>query len=173
MSEPFLGEVRIFAGNFPPTGWAFCNGQLIPIAQNTALFSLLGTYYGGDGVRNFALPNLVQRMPLHQGDGPGLSPRELGESGGSSAVALQQNQIPSHSHAQQATTAVATTIGANNSMLSRPISPNPPYHDGNNLQAMGPAALGVSGGSAPHNNQQPYLQVNFMIAMQGIFPPRS
>ena len=175
MSDPFLGEVRIFAGNFPPNGWAFCNGQLLPISQNTALFSILGTTYGGDGKSNFALPNLLQRMPMHTGysQGPGLSDRMLGEMGGSSAVTLLQSEMPVHNHAQQASTVVASTIGANNGMLSKPISPNPPYHDPVNLQALGPAALGVSGGSAPHNNLQPYLQVNFIIAMQGIFPPRS
>ena len=174
MSEAFLGEVRIFAGNFPPTGWAFCNGQLLPISQNTALFSILGTTYGGDGKSNFALPNLVQRMPLHAGNGPGpgLSDRVLGEMDGSSTVTLLQNEMPMHGHTQQASTAVATTIGANNGVLAKPISPNPPYHDPVNLQALGPAALGASGGNAPHNNQQPYLQLNFIIAMQGIFPPR-
>jgi len=172
MSDPFVAEIRLFSGNFPPRGWAFCNGQLLPISQNTALFSLLGTMYGGDGKTTFGLPNLVQRMPLHRGQGPGLSDYFQGQSGGAASVALQQTEMPSHGHALQATSSVATATAANGAMLAKAISPSPPYHDPSSLQPMGPMALGANGGGQPHNNQQPYLQLNFIIALQGIFPAR-
>jgi microcystin-dependent protein len=173
MSDPFVGEIRIFSGNFAPYGWAKCNGQLLPISQNTALFSLLGTYYGGDGKSTFALPNLVHRAPVHQGQGPGLSNRLLGESGGSPSISLLPAEMPAHSHAPQATSSVASTITANNGMLAKTISPVPPYHDPSNLQPMGPSAIGVAGGGQPHNNLQPYLELTYIIALFGVFPARS
>jgi microcystin-dependent protein len=174
MSDQFVAEIRIFAGNFPPYGWAFCDGQILPISQNTALFSLLGTTYGGDGKSTFALPDLRQRMPLHAGygPGPGLSEYALGQSGGEAAVTLLQSELPSHGHAPQASSALASVSSANGSVLAKTVSPNPPYHDANALGSLGAGALGSTGGGQPHNNQQPYLDVNFIIALQGIFPPR-
>jgi microcystin-dependent protein len=175
MSDPFVAEIRIFAGNFPPTGWAFCNGQILPISQNTALFSLLGTNYGGDGKSTFALPDLRQRMPLHAGysQWPGLSPYGVGQMGGEAAVALSRSEMPQHGHASMASSALASVGSANGGVLAKTVSPNPPYHDPSTLQPLGPNALGMTGGGQPHNNQQPFLELNFIIALQGIFPPRS
>ena len=174
MSSPFVAEIRIVAFNFAPRGWAFCNGQLLPISQNTALFSLLGTQYGGDGKSTFALPNFQGSVPVGQGQGQGLSQRFIGEMSGSSNVTLIQTEIPAHTHALRASPtgadsndpapdkALTTTIGG--AMYNT--NANPPG-------TMNPLALSVSGGSLPHNNLQPYLVLNFIIAMQGIFPPRS
>lgn len=173
MSDQFVAEIRIFAGNFPPSGWAFCDGQLMPISQNTALFSLLGTTYGGNGVSNFALPNLNQRAPLHAGAGVGLTPRELGETGGAATHALVASEMPGHTHGLQASAAVATTTAANGNMLATVNAPNPPYHDPTMLAPMGPGVLGSNGSGAPHENRQPYLTLSFIIALQGIFPPRA
>lgn len=170
--DQFVAEIRMFAGNFAPSGWAFCEGQIMPIAQNTALFSLLGTTYGGDGKTTFALPDLRTRAPLHHGQGPGLSQRFLGETGGEAATSLTPSQIPAHSHAMQASGAVATTTLANGNMLATVNAPNPPYHDPTMVNAMGPGVLGANGSGAPHENMQPYLTVSFIIALQGIFPPR-
>lgn len=173
--DPFVAEIRMFAGNFPPTGWAMCNGQLMPIAQNTALFSLLGTTYGGDGKTNFALPNLQQRVPLHagHGPGPGLTERMLGEMGGEADHTLSTAELPAHNHATQASGAPAASGSANGGMLAKTSCPTPPYHDPVALQPMAPGVIGNAGGGNPHNNMQPYLTVNFIIALQGIFPPRS
>lgn len=172
MSDPFVAEIRMFAGNFPPTGWALCNGQTLPIAQNTALFSLLGTTYGGDGKSTFCLPDLQQRMPLQAGDGPGLTPRVLGEQDGAVEHALSAAELPSHRHALQASAAPASGTAANGALLAKTSSPMPPYHEPVNLQPMGPGVLGPNGGGVPHNNRQPYLALSFIIALQGIFPPR-
>ncbi len=170
MSDPFVAEIRIFAFNFPPRGWAFCNGQLMPISQNTALFSLLGTTYGGDGKSTFALPDMQGNAPMHPGQGQGLSLRDLGEMSGTETVTLLQSEMPLHSHAFN---------GANDSGLqASPIgaiaaranlyqsSPSPSVNMA--FQMITPA-----GGGLPHNNMQPYLTLNFCIAMQGIFPPRT
>lgn len=173
MSDPFVAEIRIFAGNFPPVGWAFCNGQILPISQNTALFSLLGTNYGGDGKSTFQLPDLRMRVPLQPGQGPGLSERLLGESGGEATHALLASEMPAHSHAMQGSSSVASTTVANGGMLATVNAPNPPYHEPNMMADMGPGALSPAGGSAPHQNMQPYLTLTFIIALQGIFPPRS
>lgn len=173
MSDPFVAEIRIFAGNFPPTGWAFCDGQLLPIAQNTALFSLLGTTYGGNGQTTFALPDLRTRAPLQPGQGPGLSERLLGESGGEASHALLPGEMPAHSHSLQASGSVAATTVANGNMLATVNAPNPPYHEPSALADMGPGVLTTAGGGAPHQNMQPYLTLSFIIATQGIFPPRS
>ncbi|NRR31890.1 phage tail protein [Oxalobacteraceae bacterium] len=176
MSDPFVAEIRMFSGNFAPTGWAMCNGQLMPIRQNTALFSLLGTHFGGDGINTFGLPDLRARAPLGAGYGPGLSGRDLGESGGVSQVTLQEANIPAHSHALQASQLPATSTAANGGTLAKVTSPTPPYHavaGGPNANAHIPGGVGVStGGNAPHNNEQPYLEVSFIIALQGIFPSR-
>lgn len=176
MSDQFVAEIRIFAGNFAPKGWAFCNGQLLPISQNTALFSLLGTTYGGDGRTNFALPNLQGAAPLHAGQGPGLSLRDLGQSGGQQTVTLLESQIPAHAHSLQG--------GSGNGDLDTPDnntwceahtgkSPIEMYapNSANNI-LMNPSALSQAGGNLPHNNMPPFLTLNFIIALQGIFPPR-
>ena len=176
MSEPFLAEIKMFGGNFAPRGYAFCNGQLLSIAQNTALFSLLGTTYGGNGQTNFALPNLQGRAPLHQGQGPGLSPRSLGEQGGVETVTLDTTTVPAHTHAAQANTSAGTqtdpasgvwaTAGAGRGkkMYAAAAGTSP---------AMRSGTIGAVGGSQPHNNLMPYVAVSFIIAMQGIFPARN
>lgn len=173
MSDPFVAEIRIFAFNFPPTGWAFCNGQLMPISQNTALFSLLGTTYGGDGKSTFALPDLQDNAVMHHGQGPGLSLRDLGEIGGASSVTLLQSEIPSHTHQYQAADVAADSPIPTGALLAAPSSDNLYAPNGSPLVALSPTALAVSGSGLPHNNMQPSLVLNFCIAMQGIFPPRS
>jgi len=175
MANPFVAEVRIFPFNFAPTGWAFCNGQLIPISQNTALFSLLGTNYGGDGRSTFALPNLQGSAAMHPGQGPGLSLRDLGETGGEQSVTLLQTEMPAHSHTAQAATTGGLPSPTNNAWASglkgHPGSyaaSSPPT----NVQ-MSPQGTSVTGSSFPHNNMPPYLTLNFCIALQGVFPARS
>jgi microcystin-dependent protein len=172
MSDQFVAEIRIFPFNFPPTGWAFCDGQLLPISQNTALFSLLGTTYGGDGKSTFALPDLRGSAPLQPGQGQGLSLYDLGEVGGTESVSLLQSEIPAHTHAANASNgpaglqapAVDRVLGRanNNVYLDNPA----------NLVTLAPEALAPAGGGQPHNNMQPYLTVSFCIALQGIFPHR-
>jgi microcystin-dependent protein len=173
VSDQFVAEIRIFAGNFAPNGWAFCNGQLMPIAQNTALFSLLGTTYGGDGKSTFALPDLRTRAAIQPGTGPGLTQRLLGESGGEASTTLLSSQMPAHSHGLRASSALATTTVASGNMLATVNAPNPPYHEPTAMAAMGPNVLSTNGSSAPHQNMQPYLHTTFIIALQGIFPPRA
>lgn len=172
MSDQFVAEIRIFPFNFAPTGWAFCNGQILPISQNTALFSLLGTMYGGDGKSTFALPNLEGNVPIHQGQGAGLSERFQGEAGGVEFVTLLESEIPVHTHSMLA----ATDIGDQNVPTNRvlTISNNgPAYAPGGSPQvSMSAQALAPAGGDLPHNNLMPYLALNFCIALQGIFPPR-
>lgn len=175
MSSPFIAEIRMFGFNFAPRGWAFCNGQLLPIAQNTALFSLLGTTYGGNGTTNFGLPNLQGRAPLHPGQAPGLSPYVLGQTGGSETVTLTQNGLPSHTHAMNGSIAPPPAGGVTpdpTQGLGRAAGGNA-YGAAANLTAMSPQALSLQGGSQPHNNLMPYLTVNFCIALQGIFPSRN
>lgn len=173
MSDQFLGEIRIVSFNFAPTGWAFCNGQLLPLSQNTALFSLLGTTYGGDGKSNFALPNLQGRSPMHPGSGPGLTPRALGESGGRESVTLLQSEVPPHAHAWNVSARASNDNdpGANVYLGAGSLTQQT-YGPPDNLQDMAPEALAPAGGSVPHNNRQPYLTCNFVIALQGIFPSR-
>jgi microcystin-dependent protein len=178
MSSPFLAEIRIFGFNFAPRGWAFCNGQVMPISQNTALFSLLGTYYGGNGTTNFALPNLQGAAPLNFGQGPGLSQRDLGEVGGEPYVTLLQTEMPAHSHALQcsAATAGTATSPANNVWSVAKVgrqAENKYSATTGSTPTMSPNALSIAGGSQPHNNMPPYLTLNFCIALQGIFPARS
>jgi len=177
MSTPFIGEIRIFAGNFAIRDWAMCNGQLLPIAQNTALFSLLGTTYGGDGRTTFALPNLSGRMPIHRGNGPGLTPRFLGEQGGTQTVTLLQSQMPAHGHS-----------GSSGGLRVAAGPPNRADPRGNSLAAatvfnnLAPDVemsdafgddLAAAGGAQAHNNMSPYLTLNFIIALTGLYPPRS
>lgn len=175
MSDQFVAEIRIFAGNFAPTGWALCNGQLMPISQNTALFSLLGTTYGGDGKSTFALPNLQGAAPLQAGQGPGLSLYDLGESIGSPSVTLLQTEMPAHNHGALAVAAVGASDPTNNAWASGAKGFGNVYSpsvQASNVQ-MAPTCLSISGGSLPHNNMMPYLGLTFIIALQGIFPPRS
>jgi microcystin-dependent protein len=175
MADPFVAEIRIFPFNFAPAGWAFCDGQLLPLSQNTALFSLLGTTYGGNGMSNFALPNIQGNAPMHPGQGPGLSLHDLGETGGSETVTLLESEIPSHSHALMATTqpgedpapgpseALGRSIGAS---LYQTVT-------NTNLVQMSDSVLAPAGGDQPHNNMMPYLTLNFCIALQGVYPPRT
>jgi microcystin-dependent protein len=173
MSDQFVAEIRIFAGNFAPIGWAFCNGQLMPISQNTALFSLLGTTYGGDGKSTFALPDLQGRAPMHPGQGPGLSLRDLGESDGQPAVTLLESELPLHSHGKRALTTPATAFAPSNTdALARSVGGNAYAVTGSPEASLDPTAIQPAGGSQPHDNMQPFLVLNFIIALQGIFPPR-
>lgn len=173
--DPFVGEIRIFAGNFAPRGWAFCEGQLMAISQNTALFSLLGTTYGGNGQTTFALPDLRGRAPMQWGQGPGLTDRVLGETAGSPFVTLLTTEMPNHSHGNlRANPAVADADEpAANRTLGRSVG-GPIYSSVLGTPVtMNPLTIGVAGSGQPHNNLQPYLALSFIIALQGIFPPRS
>jgi microcystin-dependent protein len=175
MSDPFVAEIRIFGFNFAPTGWALCNGQILPISQNTALFSLLGTTYGGNGQSTFALPNMQDSAPMHPGQGPGLSLHDLGEQGGSPFVTLLESEMPAHNHIVQAYTGdpADSRIPKNNESLGAP-APGLLYNPTTSgLKTMAPQAFAPAGGSLPHNNMMPYLTLNFCIALQGIFPPRT
>jgi microcystin-dependent protein len=175
MSDQFVAEIRIFPFNFPPTGWAFCDGQLMPISQNTALFSLLGTVYGGDGKSTFALPNMQGNAPMQPGQGQGLSLRDLGEMSGVESITLLQSEMPLHTHSLRAaefagdksvpdpTVCLTEAAGGNIYVNSNPAPP---------LALMAPQAAPPAGGGLPHNNMQPYLTLNFCIALQGIFPQR-
>ncbi|MGH9459368.1 MAG: phage tail protein [Thermoanaerobaculia bacterium] len=174
MADPFVAEIRIFPFNFAPKGWATCDGQLMPISQNTALFSLLGTNYGGDGKSTFALPNLQGSAPLSSGQGPGLTNRDIGETGGTPSVALLEAEMPSHSHSLVASNDSAQTNDPTGNLASRP------FGRGNVLYAVASTpvaplnqrAVGPNGGSQPHNNMQPFLTLNYCIALQGVFPAR-
>lgn len=169
MADPFVAEIRIFPFNFAPRGWAWCDGQLMPLSQNTALFALLGTTYGGNGKSNFALPNLQGRAPMHPGQGPGLSPRDLGESGGSETVTLTQAEMPAHGHGAFASGRVADSQNPGSAALAAGSSI---YTGASGMVDMASDSLAPAGGDVPHNNMQPYLTCYFCIALQGIFPPR-
>ncbi len=174
MADPFVAEIRIFPFNFAPNGWAFCDGQLLPLSQNTALFSLLGTTYGGNGKSNFALPNLQGRVPMFWGQGPGLSLRDIGESGGSETVTLLESEIPSHSHTLMASSSPASSRTPGGNALARSRGGNVyQTNTSQNLVSMAPETVNAAGGDQPHNNMQPYLAFNFCIALQGVFPPRT
>jgi microcystin-dependent protein len=173
MANPFVAEIRIFPFNFAPQGWAFCDGQLMPLSQNTALFSLLGTMYGGNGVNNFALPNLQGAAPMFWGQGPGLSLRDAGETGGSETVTLLESEIPSHSHGAQASPAVSNSNDASGLVYGRPFGGGALYGPAAGLVPMSDSAMAPAGGDQPHNNRMPYLTLNFCIALQGVFPPRT
>ncbi|HEY1011857.1 MAG TPA: tail fiber protein [Herpetosiphonaceae bacterium] len=172
MADPFVAEIRIFPFNFAPKGWAWCDGQLLPISQNTALFSLLGTTYGGNGKSNFALPDLQGRAPMHPGQGPGLSLHDLGETGGSETVSLLESEIPAHSHAARAVNESAHTANPQGANLSRGVGIRTYLPGTPAMGQMAPEALAPAGGDQPHNNMQPYLTFYFCIALQGVFPPR-
>jgi microcystin-dependent protein len=173
MADAFVGEVRMFGGNFPPVGWAFCNGAILPISQNTALFSLLGTSYGGNGTSNFALPNLQGAFPVHAGAGPGLSQRIVGESGGSDTVTLTRAQLPAHGHGLEAVSTATTGRPGNTVSLAPTSNGSALYRAPDVYLNTAPSDIGASGGNGAHNNLPPYLAVSFIIALQGIFPPRS
>ena len=172
MADPFVAEIRIFPFNFAPKGWAWCDGQLMPLSQNTALFSLLGTVYGGDGKSNFALPDLQGRAPMHPGQGPGLSLHDLGETGGSETVSLLESEIPAHTHVLKASLLPADSPNPTGALTAAPGSDNL-YAAAANLVAMAPQSLAPAGGDQPHNNMMPYLTFYFCIALQGVFPPRT
>jgi microcystin-dependent protein len=175
MSEPFVGEIRMFAGNFAPRAWAFCNGTLLAISQNQALFSLLGTNYGGDGRTTFGLPDLRGRVPMHQGQGPGLTPRFLGQKFGAETVTLTPDQLPSHTHVPEASSDQASADAPQDKVLAkgdaappgRIYTTDPPAVD------MSPAAIANSGASQAHDNTMPFQCVNFIVALQGIYPSRN
>jgi microcystin-dependent protein len=178
MSNAFLGQISMFGGNYAPRGWALCNGQLLSIAANSALFSLLGTTYGGNGVNTFALPNLQSQLPVHMGQGPGLSNYQLGQTSGVTSVTLTQSTVPSHTHTLQATTAAATSPSIAGNLL-----PATPPAGGAAFYAVSQASPGLApqsiagiataGGSQPHSNLMPSLCITFIIALQGIFPSRN
>jgi microcystin-dependent protein len=174
MADPFVAEIRIFPFNFAPKGWAVCDGQILPISQNTALFSLLGTTYGGDGKSNFALPDMRGNAPMHPGQGPGLSLHDLGETSGSETVTLLESEIPAHGHGVLAQTVPLGTVStpAGNT-LSRPASGNLYNSTSTSVVAMAPQAIAPAGGDQPHNNMMPYLTLTFCIALQGVYPPRT
>jgi len=172
MADPFVAEIRIFPFNFPPKGWAWCDGQLIPLSQNTALFSLLGTTYGGDGKSNFALPDLQGRARMHPGQGPGLSLRDLGETGGSDTVTLLESEIPTHTHTLRASNTLGDTPVPSGNTLARYANAYQ-QNSSASLVAMASQALTPAGGDQPHNNMMPYLTMYFCIALQGVFPPRT
>jgi microcystin-dependent protein len=169
--DPFVAEIRIFPFNFAPKGWAFCNGQIMSISQNTALFSLLGTTYGGDGKSTFALPNLQANAPMHPGQGPGLSLHDLGETGGSETVTLLQSEMPLHPHSLVASLSDGLFTQPPNQLFSQGVGVNIWGTNAPNI-TLADTALAPAGGDQPHNNMQPYLTLNFCIALQGVFPPR-
>jgi microcystin-dependent protein len=164
MAQPYIGEIRMFAGNFAPAGWMFCEGQLLPISENETLFNLIGTTYGGDGQSTFALPDLRGRIPIHQGNG-----FTLAETGGTEEVVLTVQQIPAHTHPLLATTAVGTAASPQGSVLASSGSSNA-YRPGPSAVALSAQTVGSVGGSQPHTNFQPYLCVDFIISLFGIFP---
>ena len=172
MSEPFIAEIRIFAGNFAPRSWAFCNGQLLPIAQNTALFSLIGTTYGGDGRTTTGLPNLQGRAPMHPGSGPGLTSRRLGEIAGSPIASLSEAQMPSHNHNGQGSADPADSRDPGSHVVARLSGRGASvYQSSTNTGTF--QSLANTGAGQPHNNMQPFLTLNFIIALQGLYPSRS
>lgn len=170
MSEPFVGEIRMFAGNFAPRGWAFCDGQLLAVSQNDALFSLLGTIYGGDGRTTFGLPDMRGRIPIHAGHGPGLSERRLGAKAGAENVTLTVNQLPSHSHTFQASTNIPSDRSPNSQVTGQTLEDT--YINDTPLVNMSTSAVSKVGGSRSHTNLMPFLCVHFIIALVGIYPSR-
>ncbi|HVV72113.1 MAG TPA: tail fiber protein [Verrucomicrobiae bacterium] len=174
MSNPFVAEIRLFPGNFAPVGWALCNGQLLPINQNTALFSLLGTTYGGDGITTFALPNFQGSAPLQAGQGPGLSSYDLGQTGGEAAVTLLPSEMPAHTHSVLCNNGSGDLNTPTNNTWCKSHTGKTPLNmyaaTGN--AAMSAGAISPAGGGQPHNNMPPYLVLNFIIALQGVYPSR-
>ncbi len=171
--DPFVAEIRIFPFNFAPRGWAFCDGQLLPLSQNTALFSLLGTTYGGNGKSNFALPNMQGNVPMFWGQGPGLSLYDIGETGGAETVTLLESEMPGHAHNLMASNQPAEDRAPAGEILGRSVGASLYLSPPSSLQATAGESLAPAGGDAPHNNMMPYLTFNFCIALQGVFPPRT
>jgi microcystin-dependent protein len=171
--DPFVAEIRIFPFNFAPKGWAFCDGQILPISQNTALCSLLGTTYGGDGKSNFALPDMRGNAPMHPGQGPGLSLHDLGESGGSDTVTLLESEIPAHPHGWMASNQFGTDQSPINETFAAGVGGIAMYAAPASITPLYDGTLTPAGGDQPHNNMMPYLTLNFCIALQGVFPPRT
>jgi microcystin-dependent protein len=172
MGEPYVGEIRMFAGNFPPNGWAFCSGQLLPISENETLFNLIGTTYGGDGQETFALPNLQSRVPIPAGTGPDGTTYQLGESGGTESVTLTVQQIPAHTHPMTASSDPANTPNPGNNVLARSGQVNMFFNGGVSTQ-MNAQSVGPAGGSQPHENCQPFLVINFILSLFGVFPSQN
>ena len=172
MSEPFIAEIKIFAGNFAPRNYAFCEGQLLPISQNTALFSLIGTTYGGDGRRTTALPNLKGHAPMHPGVGPGLTSRRLGQRSGTETVTLSVNQMDKHTHFLRATVSRGSSGQPGGNAFNRSVG-DTAYHTPTNLTGMSASMTANTGSSQAHNNMQPFLTLNFIIALAGLYPSRS
>ena len=172
MDQPFLGMIALFGFNFAPRGWALCNGQLLQISQNSALFSLLGTMYGGDGRTNFALPNLQGRVPIHFGQGPGTSQYQIGQVGGSEATTLTAQNLPSHNHSLNAVSETGETSDPTGAFLGNTGALDKEYRTSGTGVVMNAGAIGVTGGNQPLDIVQPYLVVNYCIALQGIFPSR-
>jgi microcystin-dependent protein len=173
MADPFVAEIRIFPFNFAPKGWAFCSGQLMPISQNTALFSLLGTTYGGDGKSTFALPDMQGNAPMHPGQGQGLSLRDLGQIGGSETITLLQSEMPAHTHSLMANTLDIADTNVPSPNASFALSSGGTLYQAAANTSLSVQGLAPAGGGLPHSNMQPYLTLNFCIALQGVFPPRS
>ena len=174
MADPFVAEIRIFPFNFAPKGWAFCDGQLLPLSQNTALFSLLGTTYGGNGKSNFALPDFQGRAPMFWGQGPGLSLYDIGQTGGSETITLLESELPAHAHQASGGAGSGPTSPANNTWgAGAGRTPPPVYTNTAPNVNMAAATVSTAGTSAPQNNMQPYLTLSFCIALQGVFPPRT
>jgi len=173
MADQFLGEIRTFAGNFAPAGWALCQGQLLAIAENDALFTLIGTTYGGDGQTTFALPNLASRIPIHQGTGPGLTPRTMGEADGNETVTLSAQQMPAHNHAAIGSSTGANKLSPVGSFWSTDPGGNTAAYSNAAGSQMAGAAIGNTGGGQPHDNVQPFLVINYIIALEGIFPSQA
>jgi len=173
MSEPFVGEIRMFAGNFAPQGWALCDGQLLAVSQNQALFSLLGTIYGGDGRTTFGLPDLRGRIPIHAGDGPGLSSRRLGAKSGQENVTLTANELAGHSHTMQGSSDSANETRPAGNVPGSDLAIDSYFENPSAAAALAAAAISNTGGSGSHTNVQPFLCVHFIIALFGIFPSRN
>lgn len=172
MSNPFIGEIRMFGGNFAPLGWAFCNGDLVPISENDTLFTLIGTNFGGDGQETFALPDLRGRVPIHQGQGPGLSFYVIGQAAGTETVTITQNQLPTHSHPYIGTLNPAASTSPNNTVFAR--AAGDIYSSDLSAPAlMSVQSIGAVGGSQPHENMMPFLVISFIISLYGIFPSQS
>ena len=172
MAQPYIGEIRMFAGNFAPAGWMFCDGTQLAISENDALFTLIGTTYGGDGQETFNLPDLRGRVPIHQGSAPGGSTYTIGQTGGSESVTLTTQQIPAHNHTLMATTAVGTQVNPGGNLLANSQGPQP-YIQESPDAGLNPQALAPVGGSQPHENLQPFLGISFIISLYGLFPPRN
>jgi len=175
MGQPYVGEIRMFAGNFAPVGWMFCEGQTLPISENDVLFTLIGTTYGGDGQETFNLPNLASRVPLHMGTGPDGTTYQLGEAAGTEQETLTTQQIPSHSHPEVAANAAGTDQLPTGKVLAQAVSsqPNLLFYGSDSVAAMNSGAIQPAGGSQPHENTQPFLVINFIISLFGVFPSQT